>query len=306
MDRFDEMQCFIRVVESKGITAAAERMGVAKSVVSRRLQELENRLGVKLLQRTTRRIHLTDDGRRFYEQSRRIFEQLEEAEQSISSGQQHVHGLLRVAAPLSLTLRHLTPVFNAFLEQYPDVDLDLDVQDREINLIEEGVDLTIRVGQLHDSSLVARKLAPVPSVLCASPDYLERYGVPERPEQLAKHHGLSYGHISDQRQWTLFDAEGGAHYARPHIRMRINNGDVILQSVLAGFGVAVMPTFICYQELAQGLLQPILTDYTIETTSAYAIYPSRRHLPLRVRVFIDFLAEQMGESPPWMPTESSG
>ncbi|MFO7592592.1 MAG: LysR family transcriptional regulator [Pseudomonadota bacterium] len=299
MDRFDEMQSFVRVVESGGISAAAERLGLAKSAVSRRLQELENRLGVQLLQRTTRRISLTEAGRRFYERCLRILDELEEAEQSLSSEQQQVHGLLRVAAPLSFTLRHLMPIFNEFMYLYPEVRLDLDVEDRQINLLEEGVDLAIRIGRLDDSSLVARRLAPVQTVLCASPDYLTRYGLPRRPEDLNRHLGLNYGHLTDQRQWTLFDRKGMAHSVRPRMRMRANNGDVLLQAALAGLGIAVMPTFICHRELAEGRLQPLLDDYSAEQSAAYALYPSRRHLPLRVRVFIDFIAERLGERPPW-------
>jgi DNA-binding transcriptional LysR family regulator len=299
MDRFDEMQTFVRVVESNGISAAAERLGMAKSAVSRRLQELENRLGVQLLQRTTRRISLTEDGRQFYERCLRILDELEEAEQSLSSEQQRVHGRLRVAAPLSFTLRHLTPLLNEFMQRYPAIRLDLDVEDRQVNLLEEGVDLAIRIGKLDDSSLVAKRLVPVQMVLCASPDYLAAHGEPKQPEDLQHHIGLSYGHVSDQRQWTLFDHSGRAHLLRPNIRLRANNGDLLLASLLANLGVAIMPTFICHQELAEGRLQRLLPDYRAEESAAYALYPSRRHLPRRVRVFIDFLAERLGGQPPW-------
>jgi DNA-binding transcriptional LysR family regulator len=254
---------------------------------------------VQLLQRTTRRIHLTEDGRQFYERCLRILDELEEAERSLSSEQQRVHGLLRVAAPLSFTLRHLTPLFNEFMQLYPEVRLELDVEDRQINILEEGVDLTIRIGKLDDSSLVAKRLAPIRATLCASPDYLVRHGEPLLPEELSRHEGVAYGHLSEQRQWTLFDKHGVAHSARPQIRMRVNNGDVMLASVLAGMGVAVMPTFICHRELAGGQLRRLLPDYHSEESAAYALYPSRRHLPLRVRVFIDFLAERLGERPPW-------
>jgi len=299
MDRFEEMQAFVRVVESGGISAAARRLGMAKSVISRRLQELENRLGVQLLQRTTRRINLTEEGRRFHQRCQRILDELEEAERSLSSEQQRVHGLLRLAAPLSFTQRHLMPLLNEFMQRYPEVRLELDVEDRQINVIEEGVDLTIRIGRLDDSSLVARRLAPVRMVLCASPGYLARCGEPQTPQELSRHEGLSYGHLSDQRQWTLYDREGRAHTTRPPIRMRANNGDVLLESVLAGLGVAVMPTFICHRELAEGRLVPLLAGYRPEESAAYALYPSRRHLPLRVRVLIDYLAEGMGDRPPW-------
>lgn len=299
MDRFEAMQTFVRVVESGGISAAASRFGMAKSAVSRRLQELENHLGVQLLQRTTRRIHLTEDGRLFYERSLRILDEVEEAERSVSSEQQRVHGLLRVAAPLSFTLRHLTPLINEFLQRYPEVRLELDVEDRQINLLEEGVDLAVRIGRLDDSSLVARRLAPMSTVVCASPDYLVRRGEPQTPADLNEHDGLSYGNLSDQRQWTLLDQQGAVYTPRPHARMRSNNGDVLLEAAIAGLGIAVMPTFLCNRELASGKLLALLDGYRSEESAVYAIYPSRRHLPLRVRVFIDFLAERMGDSPPW-------
>lgn len=299
MDRFEELQTFVRVVECGGIGAAAARQSVAKSAVSRRLQALENRLGVKLLQRTTRRSSLTEDGRRFYEQARRILDELDEAERSLSSEQQRVTGVLRVAAPLSFAIRHLSALFDEFMQRYPEVRLELDLQDRQINVVEEGVDLTIRIGKLDDSSLVARRLGPVRNVVCASPEYLARYGEPESPEALVKHHGLAYGNVPDQRQWTLFDRDGVAHVARPRIRMRVNNGELILDALIAGLGVAVMPTFLCYRALQEGRLRQILQGFSPELNHAYVLYPSRQHLPLRVRVFIDFLIERLAALVPW-------
>jgi DNA-binding transcriptional LysR family regulator len=300
VDRFEAMQAFVRVVESGGITAAAQRLGLAKSAISRRLQELENHLGVQLLQRTTRSVRMTEDGRNFYQRCLRILEELEEAENSLSSEQQRVHGLLRVAAPLSFCQRHLMPLLDEFLHRYPEVRLELNAEDREINVIEERMDVTIRIGKLDDSSLVARRLAPVRLVVCASPAYLERFGTPERPEELVVHQGLAYSNIADQQQWTLVDRGGLSHTVIPQTRLRVNNGDLILEALLAGLGIAVMPTFICHRELSAGTLRQILNDYTsASSAAAYALYPSRRHLPLRVRVFIDFLAERLGDNPPW-------
>lgn len=299
MDRFDEMRTFVRVVEAGGISAAAERMAIAKSAVSRRLQELENRLGAQLLLRTTRRISLTDAGRAFYERCLRILDEVEEAELSVSSGQSQVHGTLRVAAPLSFTVRHLTPLIAEFLQRYPGVRLDLDVNDRQINIIEEGVDLTIRIGNLGDSSLIARRLTPIRAVLCASPGYLAEHGEPTSLEALNNHQGLAYGHITEQRQWTLLDKAGNRHIVRPTVRLRANNGDLLLDAAVAGLGVAVIPTFIGHRKLADGHLKQLLPDYEPEQSAAYALYPSRRHLPRRVRVFIDFLVERLGDTPGW-------
>lgn len=296
MDRFDEMQSFVRVVDSGGISAAAEKMGIAKSAVSRRLQELENRLGVELLRRTTRRIALTEEGRQFYERCVRILDEVAEVENSLINEQQLVQGLVRIAAPLSLPL---WPLLGEFMQRHPGVRIDLDLEDRYIDILREGVDLAIRIGQLNDSSLVAKRLAPIRVVLCASPAYLERHGEPQTPEQLSEHQGLSYANLTEQRQWSFTDVSGKEHLGRPSIRMRANNGDVLLQAALDGLGIAVMPRFICYRELASGRLCELLSGYNTEESAAYALYPSRRHLPQRVRLLIDFLAERLGDVPPW-------
>ena len=290
MDKFDELQTFIRVVESGGISAAAERMGIAKSAVSRRLQELENRLDAQLLQRTTRRIHLTDAGREFYQRSLRILEELEEAEQSLQSGQQALGGRLRLNAPLSLGLRHLLPVIELLQAQHPQLVFDLNLDDREVNIIEEGVDLLLRVGSLEDSSLVARPLCPIQFSYCASPDYLASRGEPKRPEDLSAHDGIGYNLVPESQQWQL---------GKPHIRFSTNNGDMILRAAEAGMGIALLPTFICHEALQQGQLQPILQQYTPPPLQLYALYPSRHHLPRRVRELVDFLVVWFAEGPPW-------
>ncbi len=296
MDRFDEMQTFVRVVEQGGISAAAERLEVAKSAVSRRLQELENRLGVELLRRTTRRVTLTEEGRQFYERCVRILDEVNEVENSLINEQRQVQGLVRMAAPLSLPL---WPLLGEFLQQHPEVRLDLDLEDRFIDILREGVDLTIRIGQLDDSSLIARRLTTIRTVLCASPAYLQRFGEPQTPEQLSEYQGLSYTNLAEQRQWSFIDNQGKEHTARPTIRMRANNGDILLQAALDGLGIAVMPRFICYRELESGHLTELLTQYRTEESVAYALYPSRRHLPQRVRLLIDFLAERLGGEAPW-------
>lgn len=297
MDRFDEMQTFVRVVDSGGISAAAEKMVVAKSAVSRRLQELENRLGVELLRRTTRRIALTEEGRQFYERCVRILDEVAEVENSLINEQQQVQGLVRMAVPLSLPL---WPMLEEFLQRYPEVRLDLDLEDRYIDILREGMDLTIRIGQLDDSSLVARRLAPIHTVLCASPEYLKHYGEPQTPAQLSEHVGLSYTNLAEHRQWAFTDAAGKTHVARPEIRMRANNGEILLQAALDDLGIAVLPLFICYRELSAGRLRQLLPGYHTEESAAYALYPSRRHLPQRVRLLIDFLAERLGDKPPWV------
>jgi DNA-binding transcriptional LysR family regulator len=298
MDRFDELQTFVRVVEAGGISAAAERMGIAKSAVSRRLQELENRLDAQLLQRTTRQMHLTDAGRDFYQRSLRILDELDEAEQSLQNGQQALGGRLRLNAPLSFGLRYLLPVIELLQGQHPQLEFDLELDDREINLVEEGVDVLLRVGKLEDSSLVARQLCPIHLLYCAAPDYLARRGEPKHPIDLSAHDGIGYSLVSEAQQWQLGVVQGRLLH-KPHIRLATNNGDMILKAAEAGMGIAMLPTFICHEAIEQGRLLPILREYTPESMALYALYPSRRHLPQRVRALVEFLVEWFADGPPW-------
>lgn len=298
MSRFEEMRTFVRVVETGGISAAAARLGIAKSAVSRRLQELESRLGAQLLLRTTRRISLTEAGREFYQHSQRILEELEEAELSLQSGQQALSGRLRVNAPLSLGVRHLVPVIKLLQAQHPQLVFDIDLDDREIDLIREGVDVLLRVGRLEDSSLVARRLCPIRFLYCASPDYLARRGEPKRAADLRSHDGIGYNLVPQSQQWW-FDTEEGRIQHRPHLHLSTNNGDMILRAAEAGLGIAGLPTFICHEAVAAGRLKPILCKYRQPELALYALYTSRRHLPQRVRALIDFLAEWLADTPPW-------
>lgn len=299
MDRFEEMRTFVRVVEAGSLSAAAERLDIAKSAVSRRLADLESRLDVQLLNRTTRRLNLTDSGSLFYQRCQRILADLEESEQYVSSEHTNLRGTIRIAAPLTFGVRHLSPVLNEFLKLHPELNLDLDLNDRNINLVDEGFDMGIRIGKLEDSSMMARKLASAKTLLCASPEYLAQYGEPQTPEELKNHVGLSYSNVSENQLWQ-FTREDGKHYS-VHVpfRMRANNGDVLVSAALDGLGVVATVSFICYRELEQGRLVQVLQDYKTEEVGVYAIYPSQRHLPGRVRLLIDYLAEQFGDEPYW-------
>lgn len=298
MDRFDALETFVAVVETGSFVAAAERLHVARSAVSRRVAELESRLGAQLLVRTTRRNSLTDAGRQLYERAVRLLADLEEIEQSVASGQTELRGSIRLSAPLSFALLHLAKPLTAFLSQHPDVSLDLDLNDRQVNLVEEGFDLALRIGRLEDSSLVARRLAPSRVIACASPDYLAAHGEPRTPEDLVQHMGLFYGYVSDKKNWP-YPVAGRALGTRVPMRLRANNGDVLLQAAIDGLGIGVFPSFIAHRALAEGRLRAILTDYPLPESALYAVYPSRRHLPARVRSLVDFLAEQIGTDPYW-------
>jgi DNA-binding transcriptional LysR family regulator len=297
--RLEELQTFVGVVESGGFTAAAERLGLAKSAVSRRVSDLESRLGVQLLHRTTRRVSLTEAGEQLYERALRILADLEEAETAVASAHASLRGRVRMAAPLSFGLLHLAPALTGFLARHPAVTLDLDLNDREVGLVEEGFDLSLRIGRLADSSLVARRLAPVRLVACASPGYLERHGEPREPADLSRHQGLAYAHTPPAQQWSFRAPNGQTVSVTVPTRLRANNGDVLLRAAEEGLGVAVLPTFIAWRALAEGTVRPVLAGFPPPEESAYAVYPSRRHLPQRVRVLIEFLAERFGEAPYW-------
>jgi DNA-binding transcriptional LysR family regulator len=298
MDRFDAMRTFVRVVETGGITAAADSLGLAKSAVSRRLAELETRLGVQLLVRTTRRISVTDAGRAFYERSVAILADLAEAEATVARAEQALTGRLRVAAPLSFGLAHLGPALVEFAREHPDLSIDIDFNDRYVDLVEEGFDLGLRIGELRDSSLVARRLTVIRHTLCASPGFAAACGEPTTPERLDGQAWLRY---ASQPTGSLpFRSPDGREGAlRLRVAMTASNGDFLRDAATAGLGLTLLPNFIVYEALARGELVPLLPSYRWRSSSAYAIYPPTRHLSLRVRRLIDFLADRFGDTPYW-------
>jgi len=291
MDRFEAMQTFVRVVKAGSLSAAAEQLNIAKSAVSRRLSELEARLGVQLLTRTTRRLNLTESGRQYFQRCQTILSDVEETEQAVTHGDIALSGMLRIAAPLSFGITHLSPLLNAFLQRHPELKLDLDLNDRTLNVMEENLDLAIRIGRLADSSLIARKLATVQIIVCASPAYLARYGEPKHPHELEQHWGLSYSYAESQH-WRFVNPDKTETAVRMNYRMRANNGDVLLKAAIDGLGILRNPGFIGAEAIKQGQLIPILIDYTVPESAIYAIYPKQRYLPQRIRVLIDYLAER--------------
>ena len=297
MDRFADLSMFVAVVDSGGISAAAERLGVAKSAVSRRLADLEGRLGAQLLRRTTRRLTLTDSGRAFHERAKNILADLEEAEQSVSQAHGALRGRLKVALPLAYGIRHVGPLITEFMALHPAVEFDLDFNDRRIDLMQEGFDLAIRVARLPDSSLIARRLAPVPSALCASPDYLARRGTPARAADLAGHEALVYSNLANPDTWNFVGPEGQPGSVKVPVRLRANNGEFLTRAAIAGQGVILHPTFYLDEAIRAGELVPLLTDHAWPQVNAYAVYPPTRHLSRRVRALVDFLAERLAGPP---------
>ncbi|WP_240142197.1 MULTISPECIES: LysR family transcriptional regulator [Nitrosomonas] len=293
------MNTFAHIVEAGGISAAADRMDVAKSVISRRLKELEAHLGVQLFHRTTRQMKLTDSGRAFYEQSVRILADILEAEHAVSQFHGALKGNLKVAVPLSFGLMHLGPAITAFLHTHPDIKFDLDFNDRQVDLLAEGFDLAIRIASLPDSSLIARYLAPVQAVMCASPAYLEHMGTPQTPEELIGHRCLAYSLISNSDNWNVYDSTGQLIKTRITPYLKASNGEFLRDAAVDGLGIVLLPAFIVYREIEHGALLPILTEYHYSQLAAYAIYPQTRHLSQRVRAFVDFLSKRFEEMPYW-------
>lgn len=299
MDRFADMQMVVSVVEAGSISAAAERLNLAKSAVSRRLAELEARLGTSLFHRTTRRLNLTDSGRAYYARCVTILADVDEAESAVSQAHCALKGMLKIALPLSFGLLHLAPLIQAFMVEHPEVIFDLDFNDRQIDLMQEGFDLAIRIATLEDSSLVARRLAPIRHLVCASPDYLARHGTPQTAADLARHVCLAYSNVRDPGLWRYRSPGGESAQARVPVRLAASSGEFLLRAALAGEGLVLLPSFYVHEALRTGQLLPVLADHAWPELSAYAMYPPTRHLPRRARAFIDFLAQRLAGEPYW-------
>jgi DNA-binding transcriptional LysR family regulator len=299
MDRFENMDTFIRVVEAGSISGAADRARIAKSVVSRRLKELEEHLGVELFHRTTRRMNLTDTGRAYYHQCVRILDDVLEAELATSQAHGTLKGSLKVALPSTFGLMHMGPAINEFLLAHPQIDFDLDFNDRAIDLMQDGFDLAIRIAVLPDSSLIARRLAPIQHVLCASPAYLEKNGTPQTLDELVNHQCLVYSLIRDSGQWLFQNHQGALEKIKVHSYLKASSGEFLRCAAVDGLGIVQLPSFIVFKEIEQGTLIPLLSDYKRSDLHAYAIYPQTRHLSQRIRAFVDFLVKRFEGVPYW-------
>lgn len=299
MDRFEDLQAFVAVVEAGSFTAAADRLGIAKSAISRRVSALEERLGVQLLRRTTRRLNVTDTGQSFYEHSARILADLEEAESAVAQEHGELRGALRVALPLSFGIRHMCEPIAGFNRKHPRVTFDLDLNDRRIDLLQEGVDLAVRIGRLADSSLIARRLFDARTIVCASEKYLEQHGTPQTPYDLRTHDCLVYGNLAEPSVWVWNERNGSRDHVDVNVAMTATSGDFLCAAAIQGLGIVMQPTFIAGAAISSGDLVPILTDYEWPVSRAYAVYPPTRHLSYRVREFIDFLAGHFAGLPRW-------
>ncbi|WP_339830417.1 LysR family transcriptional regulator [uncultured Parvibaculum sp.] len=285
---------FARVVELGGFTAAADALGLSKSVVSRQVSALEDQLGVRLLNRTTRRIAVTEAGAVVFEHASRIVAEAEQAAEEANCIEGAVRGRLRVNAPMSFGILELGPALPAFLARYPDLDVELVLNDRRVDLIEEGFDVSLRISELEDSSLIARQLAPVERFVVGAPAYFESHGHPARPADLARHSFLLYTLLARPGQMTFVHAEGRRETAEVKGRFFCNNADAMLPLMRAGTALCLAPDFICHEELRAGRLVRALADWSMPPLRLHVIYPHARHLSAKVRAFVDFAVEHFG------------
>jgi DNA-binding transcriptional LysR family regulator len=299
MDRLAALTAFAAVVETKSFSAAAQRLRIAKSAVSRQVGELETALGVRLLNRTTRSLSLTEVGRAYHGRVERILADLAEADRAASDARAAPRGRLKVSAPMSFGFLHLAPALSDFLELHAEVSLDLVLNDRFVDLVEEGFDVAVRIATLADASLIARRLAPARRAICASPHYLETRGAPETPDDLAAHSCLFNSNIAPARDWRFVHADGSPWPVNVKGRLSVNNGDATRAAALGGLGLASLPTFIVGADLQAGRLIAVLDGYVPQDLSISALYPHSRHLSPTVRAFVDFLAERFGPQPYW-------
>jgi DNA-binding transcriptional LysR family regulator len=293
----DDLRSFVEVVESGGFGRAARRLSISKSIVSRRIARLEAELGTPLLSRTTRGISPTEAGLRFKARSERILAELEEAREEVARQGGGAVGRLRLSAPLSFGVRHVAPVLAEIASGHPRLEMDVSYSDRMVDLIAERFDAAIRIGALKDSSLIARRIAPVRAVLVASPDYVERSGRPGTPADLAGHECLIYTG-SSERDWVFRKGKRSISI-RPEGRLRTDSGEAILQWAVAGLGIALLPSFIVANAIASGNLAPLLLDYTLPEAGIHVVRPPGSSVPGKVRVLIDTLVARFGGEPVW-------
>jgi len=298
MGQLEDVHVFIRVVEAGGISKAADQLNIAKSAVSRRLSELESRVQTKLIQRTTRRFHLTEEGRVFYEKATHLVAAFDELQLDLIKDEEHLKGRLTVSIPLSFGIRHMYKAIDAFRKKYPDVTLNIDLSDREVNMVEDGIDVAFRIGELQDSSLQARKIMPIDLVMAASPEYLSAFSENPTIDDVNKMTFLRYS-PDPFSVIKLMSPKGEQETVTMQWDLQSNNGDFLLQMAVLGHGVILMPEFICGKELASGQLVPLLKPYRFHESFAYAVYPQNKYLSKNSRVFIDHLVEFYREKREW-------
>jgi len=299
VDRFTGIGVFVAAVEEGSLAAAARRFGVSPAMAGKYVSALEAQLDVRLLQRTTRSLTLTEAGRRYYDRCKRLIEAFEEANSEASDSRHVARGTLRVAAPVTFGALHLGPVVARYLQENPRVDVEVLVDDGYADLLASGIDVAIRIGRLADSTLVARRIAPCRMTACASPDYLRRHGTPRAVSDLLNAERLTFSQAVSAGDWTLVGPDGTAQVIDGPSRLSANNMSMLAAAARAGVGIAFGPTFVFGDDIARGELVELLPDHRATDLVIQAVYPSARHVPLKVRLFVDRLVADFGDDPPW-------
>lgn len=299
MDRFQALRAFVTVVEHGSFVRAADRLAASSSALSRQVADLEEHLGVRLLNRTTRRLSLTESGSTFHERAVQLLADLDEAEQAVSAAAVEPSGTLRLTCPITFGVRHLAPAVAALAARHPKLRFEIDLSDRFVDLVEEGLDLAVRIGAVGSQTLIGRRLGTIRGVCCAAPAYLARHGVPRVPEDLARHACLSYEYLSQRGVWRFKDAAGRESAVRIAGPAHANNGEMLVALAVAGLGVTLEPDFIVAPEIRAGRLVPLLPAHQPVALPLWAVYPSRRHLSAKVRAFVDFLAARFAADVEW-------
>ncbi|MGA9912831.1 MAG: LysR family transcriptional regulator [Paraburkholderia sp.] len=305
MDRLRAFEVFVTVVSRGSFTRAADALDTSPANVTRYVNELEAHLGTRLLNRTSRKLSLTEGGETLYARCKSILDDVAETEGLVSSASVEPRGRLRINAPVSFGILHLAPLWPEFMRKYPRVELDVSLIDRVVDIVEEGYDLAIRISRAGSTSHAARKLATSRNILCASPAYLARYGYPAAPADLVEHRCIGYAYAATGNEWQLIDSERKTHAVKVNYHMHTNNGDTARAAALAGQGVIWQPTFLIGSDLRAGTLIQLLPDYRLPDIDVLALYPSRRHLSAKIRAVVDFLVDAFGGVPPWDRTEAS-
>ena len=297
----EEIKTFVTVVGAGSFTKAAEELGISRSVISKKLSALEANLGVRLLNRTTRRLSLTEAGGQFYQNCRNGLNSIDEAVGEVRSLSSEPRGRLLVNLPLSFGVLHIAPLIAEFLQRFPGIQVDLNFEDRKVEMIDPGFDVSIRIADMDDSSLVARRLATCRHLVVASPDYVEKYGMPDSPDSLrtAAHHIASYRMQDSALEWQFKSEEGDIASVKLVAEIIVNNSLALKEIVLAGAGLARMPSFIVGPDVVEGKLVNLFPELNTLTKSIYAVFPKREYMPSKTRVFIDFLAEKISDPPQW-------
>lgn len=291
MDKLEGLRAFVKVVELGSFAEAGRALRLSRSAVSKHVGELENELGVQLLHRTTRQVSPTENGQAYFERVLGILGDLDAADQAVAHLQATPRGLLRVNAPMSFGTLKLGPAVADFMALYPELRIQLALSDDSVDPVQDGLDVTLRIADLESSSLIARKIMPIPRVVCAAPDYYQRHGVPAHPSDLRDRPCLTYGYLSTGNQWKLVGGDG-EHWIQPSWTLCANNAEVLRDAAIKGRGIALLPTFIAVDALRDGSLRTCLDDFHAPPLALYAIYPPTRHLAVKVRLFIDFLVKR--------------